>query len=79
MDRRNSTLRPSNLTGADCPGTIQSGPAASKMASVAKPLPIGSGCYKNKIKKVPLESRKQSNKKGSGKRMRELAFITERA
>ena len=44
-----STLRPSNLTGVTCPGTMQSGPAASTMASVASPSPIGFGCCKFQI------------------------------
>ena len=41
-----STLTPSSLTGIICPGTMQSGPAASTMASSANPLPIGFGCCK---------------------------------
>lgn len=32
--------------GEICPGTIQSGPADSTMASIANPLPMGLGCCK---------------------------------
>lgn len=38
--------------GVICPGTIQSGPADSTMASVANPFPIELGCYRS----VPFET-----------------------
>ena len=38
------TLSPMSLSGACCPGTMHSGPAASAKASMARPSPIGSGC-----------------------------------
>ena len=36
---------PSNLMSVFWPETAQSGPTASTMTSLAKPLPIGLGCY----------------------------------
>jgi len=43
--RKKRTWRPSNWRGIFWPGTRQSGPAASTMASSPNPLPIGSGCW----------------------------------
>lgn len=46
-DRRQGkkkTLRPSNLIGTVWPGTTQSGPAASTIASLPNPFPIGLDC-----------------------------------
>lgn len=50
MNRNNSTLRPSNLTGGVWPGTMQSGPAGSTTAPAANPLPMGSGCCDSSTK-----------------------------
>lgn len=47
-----STLSPKSLIGGFCPGTMQSGPAASTIASVPNPLPIGSGCCNSQSKKI---------------------------
>lgn len=44
IERSVRTLRPSSRSGACCPGTMHSGPAASTIASMANPSPIGSGC-----------------------------------
>lgn len=49
------TFNPRSLMGVICPGTMHSGPAASTIASVPKPCPIGSGCCR-----IPIQNPKDS-------------------
>lgn len=51
------TFKPNNLMGVTCPGTMQSGPAASSMASLANPSPTGFGCCTDEEKLQKKELR----------------------